>query len=88
MPFTSKAPADDTPYPPMNGEVNGWPFRVLGSGEVFVGTSNTGKFKKFKFWLTRYEDSTDPAACVLDEIEDRRSDERPSIQCMLIGLTD
>ena len=57
--------------------VQGWPFRVDGSGLVTVGKAESGPHKRFTFWLTRYpNDWSDPAACVRTEIEDRNSEVR------------
>ena len=77
MPFTKKK-VEPGPYPPAAGKVNGWRYRVLDSGEVFVGTlpPSAGRDKRFKFRLTTYGDqAVDPEACIRDEIESRRTPE-------------
>ena len=64
MPFTKKK-VEPGPYPPAAGKVNGWRYRVLDSGEVFVGTlpPSAGRDKRFKFRLTTYGDqAVDPEA--------------------------
>ena len=57
-----------------NQVVSGWRFRVNGQGVVSVGTDVSGPFKRWTFSLNSYpDDSADPAACVLAEIEDHWS---------------
>jgi hypothetical protein len=65
-------------YPPLqNQQVRGWHFRVVGTGVVSVGTAKQGPYKRWTFSLNGYpDDHTDPAACVLTEIEDRRTPKR------------
>jgi hypothetical protein len=67
-------------YPPLQDQrVNGWHFRVVGTGAVSVGTAKQGLFKRWTFSLNGYpDDHTDPAACVLAEIEHRRTPKRAS----------
>eukprot|EP00966_Prymnesium_polylepis_P002659 61097-Prymnesium_polylepis.1 len=67
-------------YPPLSNQlVHGWPFRVDGKGTVTVGTDASGLFMRWTFSLNTYpDDSADPAACVIAEIDDRRRPERAS----------
>ena len=61
-------------YARLVSAARGWPFLVNGQGVVTVGTVAAGKFKRWTFRLATYpEDTHDPAACVLAEIDDRRT---------------
>ena len=73
MPIPKKV--DNSRRTVQHGDVNGWPWRLLGTGEVVVGTANHGEWQKFTFSMTRYEDK-DVDSCVLGEIEDRRASAR------------
>lgn len=64
-------------YQPLVGQdARGWPFRVAGDGHVTVGTVAAGQFKKWTFRLSTYPDDASPTACVLAEIEGRRTPAR------------